>query len=75
MIQEPSSFLKRGNKLQSIRPRHFLIRLARSRSALPEVNIREIMIQEPSSFLKRANKLQSIRRELVLCKVESFHRK
>ena len=38
----------------------------RSRSALPEVNIREIMIQEPSSFLKCGNKLQSIRCELVL---------
>ena len=36
----------------------------RSRSALPEVNIREIMIQEPSSFLQRGNKLQSIRRKL-----------
>ena len=36
-------------------------RFARSRSALPEVNIREIMIQEPSSFLERGNKLQSIR--------------
>ena len=27
MIHEPSSFLKRGNKLQSIRLRHFTIRL------------------------------------------------
>ena len=36
-------------------------RFARSRSALPEVKIREIMIHEPSSFLKRGNKLQSIR--------------
>ena len=35
-------------------------RFARSRSALPVVNIREIMIHKPSSFLKRDNKLQSI---------------
>ena len=36
-------------------------RFSRSRSALPEVKIREIMIHEPSSFLKRGNKLKSIR--------------
>ena len=36
-------------------------RFARSRSALPEVKVREIMIHEPSSILKRDNKLPSIR--------------
>ena len=46
-------------------------RFARSRSALPEVNIREITIQEPSSFLKRGNKLQSIRLRHVTIRLDS----
>ena len=46
-------------------------RFARSRSALPEVNIREIMIQEPSSFLKRGNKIQSIRLRHVTIRLDS----
>ena len=46
-------------------------RFARSRSATPEVNIREITIQEPSSFLKRGNKLQSIRLRHVTIRLDS----
>ena len=43
----------------------------RSRSALPEVKIREIMIHEPSSFLKRGNKLQSIRLKHFTIRLDS----
>ena len=69
----PPSIHVQYNQLESIRLRHFTIRIDSHGvdPALPEVNIREITIQEPSSFLKRAKKLQSIRLRHFTIRIDS----
>ena len=60
------------NLVHSTKALYDSTRFARHRSALPEVNIRELIIHEPSSFLKRGHQLRSIHMRHFTTQLDSY---